>query len=203
MSKRLIVVVTCVISLLSVLLIVGSVPHSEPRFGEQRRLPPTSPDCSGGNRKRPRCRCPTRLDRCNSTQFGGRPDRGRRSARSKARTGSRQPISSTQTPDAPTYNSTIRFVGSTLRPRDNDVDYTTNSNGSCVYVTAGDSNTVWNFPWRCRKAQKSNGCACTIVTRIARITLPAGSPSTICMVASSGNGRSIPPAARATTTPMF
>ena len=24
--------------------------------------------------------------------------------------------------------------------------YTTNSNGSCVYVTAGDSNTVWNFP---------------------------------------------------------
>jgi hypothetical protein len=49
-------------------------------------------------------------------------------------------------PNAVTSNSSVRFVGSTLRPRENDVSYTTNSNGSCVYVTAGDAMTVWNLP---------------------------------------------------------
>lgn len=49
-------------------------------------------------------------------------------------------------PAATTYNSSLRFVGSTLRPRRNDVNYTTNSNGSCVYVTGGEPSTVWNLP---------------------------------------------------------
>jgi hypothetical protein len=51
-----------------------------------------------------------------------------------------------ENPNAPTWNSTLRFVGSTLKPRANDVDYTTDSNGGCVYVTGGNSFTVWNLP---------------------------------------------------------
>jgi hypothetical protein len=40
----------------------------------------------------------------------------------------------------------FRITGSTLKPRENDVAYTVDINGSCVYVTAGDNNTVWNAP---------------------------------------------------------
>ncbi|MFZ0548451.1 MAG: hypothetical protein WAM60_23585 [Candidatus Promineifilaceae bacterium] len=39
-----------------------------------------------------------------------------------------------------------RVTGATLKPRENDVSYTVDSNGSCVYVTAGDASTVWNAP---------------------------------------------------------
>jgi hypothetical protein len=52
----------------------------------------------------------------------------------------------TKNPNAPTWNSTLRFVGSTLRPRRNDVNYTTNSNGGCVYVESGNASTIWNLP---------------------------------------------------------
>lgn len=50
------------------------------------------------------------------------------------------------TTDAPTVQSSWRVVGSTLRPRVNDVSYTTNGSGGCVYVTAGSATTVWNTP---------------------------------------------------------
>ena len=39
-----------------------------------------------------------------------------------------------------------RVTGSALKPRENDVSYTVDINGSCTYVTAGDVNTVWNIP---------------------------------------------------------
>jgi hypothetical protein len=39
-----------------------------------------------------------------------------------------------------------RLTGSALKPRANDVSYTTNANGSCAYVTAGNDDTVWNTP---------------------------------------------------------
>jgi hypothetical protein len=48
--------------------------------------------------------------------------------------------------DAPAVQSWWRVVGSTLRPRVNDVSYTTNTSGGCVYVTAGSASTVWNTP---------------------------------------------------------
>ena len=48
--------------------------------------------------------------------------------------------------DAPTVQSSWRVVGSTLRPRVNDVSYATNGSGGCVYVTAGSATTVWNTP---------------------------------------------------------
>jgi hypothetical protein len=49
-------------------------------------------------------------------------------------------------PNNPNYNSNIRYVGSTLKPRQNDVDYTTSGSGGCVYMTGGDTGTVWNTP---------------------------------------------------------
>ena len=39
-----------------------------------------------------------------------------------------------------------RVTGATLKPRENDVSYTVNGDGSCAYVTAGDASTVWNTP---------------------------------------------------------
>lgn len=39
-----------------------------------------------------------------------------------------------------------RVTGSALRPRENDVSFSVDSNGSCTYVTAGDASTVWNVP---------------------------------------------------------
>ena len=39
-----------------------------------------------------------------------------------------------------------RVTGSALRPRDSGVSYTTNTSGSCAYVTGGDASTVWNVP---------------------------------------------------------
>jgi len=51
-------------------------------------------------------------------------------------------------PDAPTaaWNRSLRYVGSTFRPRDNDVNYNTGGSGGCVYVTSGNAATVWNVP---------------------------------------------------------
>jgi hypothetical protein len=49
-------------------------------------------------------------------------------------------------PNAPTYNNSIRYVGSTFKPRTNDVNYDTSGSGGCVYVTGGNSSTVWNVP---------------------------------------------------------
>ncbi len=51
-----------------------------------------------------------------------------------------------ENPNAPTWNSSLRFLGSTLKPRENDVDYRTNDFGGCVYATGGNSLTVWNLP---------------------------------------------------------
>jgi len=53
---------------------------------------------------------------------------------------------SSQSPSAVQWNTSIRFVGSTLRPRQSGVGYATNGNGSCVYVTSGSATTVWNLP---------------------------------------------------------
>lgn len=39
-----------------------------------------------------------------------------------------------------------RVTGSTLKPRENNVSYSVDSNGSCTYVTAGSNFTVWNLP---------------------------------------------------------
>lgn len=42
--------------------------------------------------------------------------------------------------------ASYRVVGSALKPRRSDVEYDTNTSGGCVYVTAGNSYTVWNTP---------------------------------------------------------
>lgn len=47
---------------------------------------------------------------------------------------------------APEGLTSWRVIGSALKPRENDVSYAVNANGSCTYVTAGDSFTVWNVP---------------------------------------------------------
>lgn len=39
-----------------------------------------------------------------------------------------------------------RVVGSALKPRENNVSYSVDSNGGCAYVTAGSNFTVWNTP---------------------------------------------------------
>jgi len=39
-----------------------------------------------------------------------------------------------------------RVTGSAFKPRENDVSYAVNGNGSCTYVTAGSAFTVWNIP---------------------------------------------------------
>ena len=75
MSKRLILVVTCVISLLSVLLIVGSVLAQSPGSESSADSGPLRPIVPVATESAPAAGVPTRLDRCNSTQFGGRPDR--------------------------------------------------------------------------------------------------------------------------------
>lgn len=67
------------------------------------------------------------------------------------------PVENLSAPDSPDNNNLVeeveggslvswRVSGSTLKPRENDVSYTVNSNGSCAYVTAGDASTVWNIP---------------------------------------------------------
>lgn len=48
-------------------------------------------------------------------------------------------------PDTPDALISWRVVGSALKPRENDVSYTVSPSGGCVYVTAGDANSVWNF----------------------------------------------------------
>lgn len=42
--------------------------------------------------------------------------------------------------------SSIRIAGSTLRPRESDVDYSVGDGGGCVYAGAGSSETIWNTP---------------------------------------------------------
>jgi hypothetical protein len=50
-------------------------------------------------------------------------------------------------PNAPAWNSNIRYVGSTLKPRANNVNYTVGgTGGGCVYATGGDAFEVWNTP---------------------------------------------------------
>ena len=39
-----------------------------------------------------------------------------------------------------------RVTGAALKPRENNVSYSVDINGSCTYVTAGSANTVWNTP---------------------------------------------------------
>ena len=51
-----------------------------------------------------------------------------------------------QPADAPLAQAWWRVVGSTLKPRQNDVSYATNGSGGCIYVTAGNASTVWNTP---------------------------------------------------------
>ena len=144
MSKRLILVATCAISLLSVLLVVGSVlaqsPSSESSAGSGPRRPiiPVATESA-----------PTAGHQPNSADANPLSSADGPTVTSGTPVVEREPgfaNRSSTAPNAPTYNSTIRFVGSTLRPRQNDVSYTTNGNGSCAYVTAGDASTIWNFP---------------------------------------------------------
>lgn len=48
-------------------------------------------------------------------------------------------------PDAPDVIVSWRVIGSALKPREDDVSYTVNTNGSCTYVSSGDTFTVWNI----------------------------------------------------------
>lgn len=50
-----------------------------------------------------------------------------------------------EAPEAISALVSWRVTGSALKPRENDVSYTVNGNGSCTYVTAGDASTVWNI----------------------------------------------------------
>jgi len=47
-------------------------------------------------------------------------------------------------PGAPQAVVSWRVAGSALKPRENDVSYTVNTSGGCVYVTSGDAATVWS-----------------------------------------------------------
>jgi hypothetical protein len=40
----------------------------------------------------------------------------------------------------------LRIVGSALRPRKSGISYSVAGDGGCIYVTAGDTWTVWNTP---------------------------------------------------------
>jgi hypothetical protein len=144
MSKRFIVFVTCVISLLSVLLIVGSVLAQSPGSESSADSGPLRPIAPAATES-----APVAGHHPDSTDITSPSSADGPIVAADAPTVEREPGAanrSSAAPDAPTYNSSIRFVGSTLRPRENDVSYTTNGTGSCVYVTAGDANTVWNFP---------------------------------------------------------
>ena len=44
------------------------------------------------------------------------------------------------------YNASMRYAGSTLRPRADNVSYAVNTWGGCVYVTAGSTSTWFNLP---------------------------------------------------------
>ena len=119
MSKRLILVVTCVISLLSVLLIVGSVltqsPGSE-SSADSRPLRPIVPVATES--------APAAGVQPDSTDVTPPSSADGPIVAAGMPVVEREPGAadrSSTVPDAPTYNSTIRFVGSTLRPRDNDV----------------------------------------------------------------------------------
>jgi hypothetical protein len=144
MSKRLIVVVTCVISLLSVLLIVGSVLAQGPDSESSADSGPLSPIVPAATESAPAAGYQPDSTDVNPPSSADGP-----TVATGAPVVEREPGATNRlntAPNAPTYNSSIRFVGSTLRPRQNDVSYTTNGNGSCVYVTAGDASTIWNFP---------------------------------------------------------
>ena len=45
---------------------------------------------------------------------------------------------------APDGLVSLRFAGSTLKPRETNVSYTVGTDGACTYVTAGSNFTVWN-----------------------------------------------------------
>jgi hypothetical protein len=62
------------------------------------------------------------------------------------RGGEPPPVTLAGNPDAPLAVWSLRIAGSALRPRENNVDYTTNGSGGCVYATAGLATTVWNLP---------------------------------------------------------
>lgn len=75
-----------------------------------------------------------------SSSDGGAPAGVERWPAETAPEGYKSPI------NAPEYNTSVRFVGSALKPRENDVDYRVASQGGCVYVSGGDDSTVWNLP---------------------------------------------------------
>ena len=140
MSKRLIVFVTCVISLLSVLLIVGSVLAQSPGSESSAGTGPLRPIVPAATESAPAAGYQPDSPDVNPPSSADGPI-----VAASAPVIEREPgvaNRSSAAPDAPTYNSSIRFVGSTLRPRENNVSYTANGNGSCVYVTAGDASTV-------------------------------------------------------------
>ncbi len=49
------------------------------------------------------------------------------------------------TPDAPDALVSWRVIGSALKPRENNVSYAADGNGSCTYVTSGSTFTTWNI----------------------------------------------------------
>jgi hypothetical protein len=58
------------------------------------------------------------------------------------------PVATAGAPDAPTavWNKSLRYVGNTLKPRENDVNYSVLGQGGCVHVISGDVYEVWNVP---------------------------------------------------------
>jgi hypothetical protein len=46
---------------------------------------------------------------------------------------------------AVTFQS-LRLLGATFRPRTNDVNYSVNPMGGCIYATSGNVTTAWNLP---------------------------------------------------------
>ena len=44
------------------------------------------------------------------------------------------------------YDSNYRMAGSALRPRTNNVDWTSSGGGGCLYASGGTSSTVFNVP---------------------------------------------------------
>jgi hypothetical protein len=145
MNQRLIVLASLIVGLLSVILVVGSVLAQGGVSGSGEQPDRLSPAGASPTEGAPATIQPGSAEAESSASSEQTP------YTAGAPVVEREPGNgavgrSGMAPNAPAYNSTIRFVGSTLRPRQNNVTYTTNNGGGCIYVTAGDASTVWNYP---------------------------------------------------------
>ena len=140
MSKRLSIVATLLIGLVSGLLIAGSVLAQSPGAASSADSTPLGPIVPAAAESTPGASQQPGSTDVNPVSSADGP-----TAVAGTSVVEREPGAANQSgaaPNAPAYNHSLRFVGSTLRPRENNVSYTANGNGSCVYVTAGDASTV-------------------------------------------------------------